>query len=140
MVRATGMLCCANATHFQRKTTMLKFKSSRQLLQNRCTLSLELGCDERAHYVHVTLSRHHRDGLYQSPIQSYRSLLCQIHVPLQLAHVKILDVNYLIIFQRSIQFKVVVLYMLIAFLLEETRIMIGISRQLSKTCALCFVD
>jgi hypothetical protein len=59
-------------------------------------------------------------GYYQSPAQSYCSLLSQI--PLQLAHVNIPDVNQIIIFQRSIQFKEVVLYMLNKFLFEETRI------------------
>jgi hypothetical protein len=47
---------------------------------------------------------------HQSPVQNYRSLLSQIS--LQLAHVQIPDVNYVIIFQQSIEFKVIVLYML----------------------------
>jgi hypothetical protein len=63
--------------------------------------------------------------LTQSPLQSYRSFLS--HTPLQWAIFKILEKTLKIIFQRSIRFKVIVLYVVDEFASEETHIRVGIS-------------
>jgi hypothetical protein len=62
---------------------------------------------------------------HQSPLQSCRSFLS--HTPLRWAIFKILKETLKIIFQRSIRFKVIVLYVLDKFAPVETHIMAGIS-------------
>jgi hypothetical protein len=61
----------------------------------------------------------------QSPLQSCRSFLS--HTPLRWAIFKILEETLKNIFQISIRFKVIVLYVLDRFAPEETHIMAGIS-------------
>jgi hypothetical protein len=61
----------------------------------------------------------------QSPLQSCRSFLS--HTPLRWAIFKILEETLKIIFQISIRFKVIVLYVVDKFASEETHIRLGIS-------------